>query len=90
MDQSMDFGKLIDRIWTLTNKSEFTSENIEELDFYNTVFSIVKRLLTSNISCNQFPISFNICSMEKAQIYAQKLGITISEYDSEMCIFFCK
>ena len=90
MDESIDFGKLIDRIWTLTNKSNFTSEDVEELDFYNTVFSIVKKLLTSNISCNQFPISFKICNKEKAQIYAKKLGITISEYGSEMCIFFCK
>lgn len=86
----MDFGNLIDRIWTLTNKSEVLSEDLEELDFYNTVFSIAKELITSGICCKQFPINFKFCSMEKAQTLANTLGITLSEYDSEMCIFFCK
>ena len=90
MYESIDLGKLIDRIWTLTNKSTLSSEDLEELDFYNTVFSIVKELITSGICCKQFPINFRICSIEKAQTLANKLGITLSDYDSEMSIFFCK
>ena len=52
---------------------------LEEFDFYRSVFSVAIEAIDSQIYDNLIPISFTICSIDKAAELAKSIGMHIVE-----------
>lgn len=82
MNSSVNIAELIRRIQFLTNKKNPTYEESEELDFYIAVADTISKIFVPGCISNLVPISFNICSVEKAKTYAINIGLHICEAGS--------
>ena len=79
MKKSVNLSELIRRIQFLNTKTDPTQDELEELDFYLAVIDTVNESLLPGCISNLVPISFDICSVEKAKTYAINIGLHIAE-----------
>ena len=75
MENNANLAELVRHIQSLK-----TSKNSnEELDFYETILSVILDTLDSKLYQTIVPIEFIVCSVEKAKELARTIGMYIVE-----------
>jgi len=79
MNTKFNLAELIRHIQKLANLPEFTEEELQEYEFYLSLFSVINQIILPGFSENLVLLPLKRCPFEKAEIYADKLGLRVIE-----------
>lgn len=79
MNTNVNLAELIRHIQKLANTRDMSPEEIEELQFFTALNSVLNKTFVPGQIENLVPINLGICPIERAQSIANSLGLNIVE-----------
>ena len=79
MNTNVNLAELIRRIQKLANTRDISPEELEELQFFTALNSVLSQIFVPGQIENLVPINLGICPIERAQFLAHSLGLNIVE-----------